>query len=84
MASTSSTPQEKKNTNRPPKRGQIKVQIFENLVKAVASSMTSKPGAQGRNRGEEGGGGGSASQTPPPSAYNSDANSDFWYAWSHG
>ncbi|ONI00471.1 hypothetical protein PRUPE_6G090700 [Prunus persica] len=77
MASTSSTPQEKKNTNRPPKRGQIKVQIFENLVKAVASSMTSKPGAQGRNRGEEGGGGGSASQTPPPSAYNSDANSDF-------
>ncbi|RXI04492.1 hypothetical protein DVH24_038766 [Malus domestica] len=53
---------------------QIKLQIFGNMVKAV-SNMTSKPGAQGKNRGE--GGGDSASTTPSPSAYNSYANSDI-------
>ncbi|KAM1277098.1 hypothetical protein ACFX2I_029511 [Malus domestica] len=76
METTSSTPQKNKTTTFPaiPRRGQIKLQIFGNLVKAV-SNMTSKPGAQGKNRGE--GGGGSASTTPSPSAYNSDANSDI-------
>lgn len=76
METTSSTPQKKKSATFPPtpRRGQIKLQIFGNLVKAV-SNMASKPGAQGKNRGE--GGGGSASTTPPPSAYNSDANSDI-------
>ncbi|TQD74992.1 hypothetical protein C1H46_039460 [Malus baccata] len=73
METTSSTPQKYKTTTFPaiPRRGQIKLQILGNLVKAV----TSKPGAQGKNRGE--GGGGSASTTPSPSAYNSDANSDI-------
>lgn len=76
METGSSTPQEKKTASFPPRRGQIKAKIFESLVKAV-TNMTSKPEAQGKNRGEGSGGGGSASTTSPPSAYSSDANSDI-------
>ncbi|KAL6275989.1 hypothetical protein ACE6H2_019590 [Prunus campanulata] len=72
MASASPAPKEKKNTRFPPRRGLIKLQIFENLVKVVVNKA-SKPGAQGENRGEDSGES-SASQTPPPSAYSSDAN----------
>ncbi|KAL7173576.1 hypothetical protein ACSBR2_032937 [Camellia fascicularis] len=66
----------------PPKRGQIKAQIFASCVNKIAS-ITSKAGeALGKNRsggGRGGGGGGSGSGsftsgTPPPSTYNSDGN----------
>lgn len=76
METGSSTPQEKKTASFLPRRGQIKAKIFESLVKAF-TNMTSKPEAQGKNRGEGSGGGGSASTTSPPSAYSSDANSDI-------
>ena len=61
----------------PPKRGQIKAQIFESLTKTVVSRASKLGKAVGRIIGEGGSGsGGSASSTPPPSAYNSDGNSD--------
>ncbi|KAI5322179.1 hypothetical protein L3X38_031251 [Prunus dulcis] len=72
LASASPAPKEKKNTSFPPRRGLIKLQIFEKLVKVVLNKA-SKPGAQGENRGEDGGES-STSQTPPSSAYSSDAN----------
>ncbi|CAB4313199.1 unnamed protein product [Prunus armeniaca] len=72
MATASPVPKEKKNTRLPPRRGLIMRQICEKLVKVVVNKA-SKPGAQGKNRGEDGGES-SASQTPPPSAYSSDAN----------
>jgi hypothetical protein len=63
----------------PPKRGQIKAQIFESLAKTVVSRASKLGKAVGRIIGEGGSGsgsGGSASSTPPLSAYNSDGNSD--------
>lgn len=72
MATTSSTTQKKKETSLPPKRGQIKVQIFGNLIKKTVTSFVSKDGSGGNNRGDNGGS--SASTTPPASAYNSDGN----------
>ncbi|PPS01720.1 hypothetical protein GOBAR_AA18945 [Gossypium barbadense] len=44
----------------PPRRGQIKAQIFESMVKAIASAASK---AMGKNKGE---GGGSASTTITP------------------
>ncbi|GMP89121.1 hypothetical protein CsSME_00040824 [Camellia sinensis var. sinensis] len=63
----------------PPKRGQIKAQIFASCVHKIAS-ITSKAGeALGKIRSGGGGRGGSGSGsftsgTPPPSTYNSDGN----------
>ncbi|XP_023878039.1 uncharacterized protein LOC111990497 [Quercus suber] len=71
MASSSS-----KNTNFPPKRGQIKAQIFGSLANSVVSAASKVGGAVGRMIGEVGSGRNSASSTPPPSAYNSDGSSD--------
>ncbi|KAF3453976.1 hypothetical protein FNV43_RR04418 [Rhamnella rubrinervis] len=67
MSSPSKT-QKKEKRRVPPKRGQIKGQIFENLIKSVVS-MVSKAGETGETSG-----GTSASATPPASAYNSDGN----------
>ncbi|EXC33215.1 hypothetical protein L484_011192 [Morus notabilis] len=65
MASISPTNEKKKKeTSIPPKRGQIKAQIFESLVKTVVS-MASGAGAHSAT-GET-----SASTAPPPSSYNS-------------
>ncbi|TQD99171.1 hypothetical protein C1H46_015181 [Malus baccata] len=74
MKTASSTSQEKKTTRLPPRRGKIKAEVFENIVKALVI-MASKPAGREKNREE--GGGNSASTTPPPTAYNSDANSDI-------
>lgn len=69
MATTSSTPLNNNKKSFPPKRGQIKAQIFESLAAAV-SSMASKAGeALGIIRE---GGGTSATASPAPSSYNSD------------
>ena len=72
MASSSS-----KNTNFPPKRGQIKAQIFGSLANSVVAAASKVGGAVGRMIGEGGNGRNSASSTPPPSAYNSDGTSDL-------
>lgn len=75
----SGTPQKKK-SNLPPKRGQIKAQIFSSLVDSVSSTI-SKTGESIRNvfeksGGDSGSGSASASSasTPPPSGYNSETN----------
>ncbi|TKY48482.1 hypothetical protein E2542_SST25901 [Spatholobus suberectus] len=69
----SSTPQRKK-ASLPPKRGQIKAQIFNSLVNSVTSTIA-KTGESLRNVIGNGGGSGSATSTPPPSGYNSESNS---------
>ncbi|KAG4945310.1 hypothetical protein AAZX31_15G042500 [Glycine max] len=72
----SETPQRKK-ASLPPKRGQIKAQIFTSLVNSVASTI-SKTGESLRNVIGNGvnSGSGYASSTPPPSSgYNSETNS---------
>ncbi|KAJ7980937.1 Transcriptional regulator like [Quillaja saponaria] len=75
---TDFSPPLKETIVQPPKRGQIKAQIFESLVKSV-TSMASKAGEPlGQNRAEAGGGGGldgnsaSTFSTPLLTAYNSD------------
>ncbi|RDX96567.1 hypothetical protein CR513_20760, partial [Mucuna pruriens] len=65
---------ERKKASLPPKRGQIKAQVFNSLVNSVASAI-SKTRESLRNVIANGGGSGSASSTPPPSGYNSEANS---------
>ncbi|KAF3973211.1 hypothetical protein CMV_003358 [Castanea mollissima] len=72
MASNSS-----KNTNFPPKRGQIKARIFGSLANSVVSAASKVGEAVGRMVGEGGSGRNSASSTPPPTAYNSDGSSDL-------
>ncbi|GMP89122.1 hypothetical protein CsSME_00040825 [Camellia sinensis var. sinensis] len=81
MATTPSNPPK----SLPPKRGQIKAQIFASCVHKLAS-ITSKAGEALGKIGSGGGGGGgggggsgngrgsSTSGTPPPSTYNSDGN----------
>ena len=73
MATTSSSTPEKKKASFPPKRGQIKAEIFNGLVTTVVSTI-SKVGESVRNI--IGNGGGSESSTPPPSTYNSEGNTD--------
>jgi hypothetical protein len=68
-----STPQKEK-ANFPPKRGNIKAQIFNSMIKFVASSI-SRDGKSKENGDNKEGGGGSTTSTPPPSAYNSDVSS---------
>ena len=77
MATTSSSTPEKKKASFPPKRGQIKAEIFNGLVTTVVSTI-SKVGESVRNIIGNGGnkGGGSESSTPPPSTYNSEGNTD--------
>ncbi|CAK9172945.1 unnamed protein product, partial [Ilex paraguariensis] len=76
MANISSNPPQTQTTNLPPKRGQIKAQIFESLMGTVVS-VTSKVGEALRRWARDGGGGGSsASASSPPSAYCSDGCSD--------
>ncbi|OIW05780.1 hypothetical protein TanjilG_23566 [Lupinus angustifolius] len=72
MATTSSLTHDKDKANLPPKRGQIKAQIFSSFVKFVTSKgekITENNDDNNNNAG------GSASTTPPPSAYNSDVSS---------
>ncbi|OIV99354.1 hypothetical protein TanjilG_17164 [Lupinus angustifolius] len=72
MATTSSSTPHKEKANLPPKRGQIKAQIFSSFVKFV----TSKGGKVTENIGNNNSGGSAfSSSTPPPSAYNSDISS---------
>ncbi|KAH1142062.1 hypothetical protein AAZX31_12G070100 [Glycine max] len=66
MATNNSTVHNKK-TSFPPKRGQIKAQIFSNLVKIVASKFS-----KDEKDDDDKNGGDSAISTPPPSAYSSD------------
>ncbi|KAK4255017.1 hypothetical protein QN277_008080 [Acacia crassicarpa] len=60
----------------PPKRGnKIKAQMFEGLIKSVASAVSKAGESLGKvNGGGGGNSGGSASSTPLTSAYNSDAS----------
>uniref|UniRef100_A0A2N9G949 Uncharacterized protein n=1 Tax=Fagus sylvatica TaxID=28930 RepID=A0A2N9G949_FAGSY len=62
-------------TSCPPKRGQIKAQIFGSLAKTAVSAASKVGKAVGRIIGE-GGNGGTASSTPPPSPNSSDGNSN--------
>lgn len=72
-SSTYSTPHNKeKAASFPPKRGKIKAQIFNSLVKIVTSTV-SKAG-KFKGSGGDNSGGDSATSTPPPSDYNSDAS----------
>ncbi|KAG2673667.1 hypothetical protein I3843_13G090100 [Carya illinoinensis] len=77
MANVTSNTEQKKSTSFPPRRGQVKAQIFESLAKKVVSAVSKVGEALGMNRGNDGNGGASASSTPPPSSYNSDVNSDI-------
>lgn len=80
MATGSPSPLKKGNSGLPPKRGQIKAQIFESLKKAVLSVASKSGETLGIRRSSGGHGdasGSSASATPPPSGYNSDWNSDI-------
>ncbi|PSS28945.1 Junctophilin-1 like [Actinidia chinensis var. chinensis] len=73
MASTPPNPSKKQNPSFPPKRGQIKAQIFESWVNALSLAVSKAGEALGRiRRGGVGSSGGSTSESPPPSAYNSD------------
>ncbi|GLT33839.1 hypothetical protein SLA2020_083970 [Shorea laevis] len=71
MGRADSANQKKRETNPPPRRGQIKAQILEKLCKAVVSAV-SKAGESHKRNGADGKS--SASTTPSPSGYNSDAN----------
>ncbi|CAN6692539.1 unnamed protein product [Malus baccata var. baccata] len=51
MKTASSTSQEKKTTRLPPRRGKIKAEVFENIVKALVI-MASKPAGREKNREE--------------------------------
>lgn len=53
----------------PPKRGKIKAQIFESIVKTVKSTVTSIAGGS-----SDSGKSSSAGGTPPASSYSSDGN----------
>ncbi|OAY37913.1 hypothetical protein MANES_11G138900v8 [Manihot esculenta] len=71
----SSTSQKEKKRNLPPKRGQIKAQIFQSLTKSVIS-MVSKAGEAlkiYRGNGGDGGISSSTASTPSLSINNSDA-----------
>ncbi|GFY93109.1 hypothetical protein Acr_08g0015050 [Actinidia rufa] len=73
MASTPPNPSKKQNPSFPPKRGQIKAQIFGSWVNALSLAVSKAGEALGRiRRGGGGSSGGSTSESPPPSAYNSD------------
>ncbi|GFY88736.1 receptor-like kinase 1 [Actinidia rufa] len=62
MASTPPNPSEKQNPSFPPKRGQIKAQIFESWVNALSLAV-SKAGEALVGSGEEEG---AVRVTPPP------------------
>ncbi|GMH10955.1 hypothetical protein Nepgr_012796 [Nepenthes gracilis] len=68
MSSGSET---RENATLPPRRGQIKVQIFKNLVDLVRR-IAGIAGDAGGGSGDATGGGTSVSITPPTSTYNSD------------
>ncbi|KAG6629309.1 hypothetical protein CIPAW_14G075900 [Carya illinoinensis] len=76
MAATFPNTDKKKNSSFPPRRGQIKAQIFGSIAKKVVSTASKVGAALEKIRGEDRSGGNSASSTPPSSAYNSDLNSD--------
>ncbi|XVF05625.1 hypothetical protein REPUB_Repub05bG0188900 [Reevesia pubescens] len=69
----------KKETQFPPRRGQIKAQIFESMVKTVVSVASKAKEALGKNKVERSDGKSSSSTTttPPQSAYNSEGNGDI-------
>ncbi|KAI3411358.1 uncharacterized protein J3R85_018067 [Psidium guajava] len=72
MATAPSPPRGNGNPRLPPKRGQIKAQIFEDLVKSVSSAAARAGNLIGLgNTGETSGTGSS-----PPSGYNSDGNAN--------
>ncbi|XP_021889791.1 uncharacterized protein LOC110808571 [Carica papaya] len=81
--STSGDKQNDKNKNNegktrtlPPRRGQVKAQIFESFVKNVTYAATKLNKAIVRNLGGGEKGSSDSSTTPPPSGYNSDFASD--------
>ncbi|XWS53226.1 hypothetical protein CRYUN_Cryun11dG0139700 [Craigia yunnanensis] len=79
MATASTTPQrKKKETQFPPRRGQIKAHIFESLVKTVVSAASKAKEALGKNKeGSDGKSSSSTTTTPPQSGYNSEGNGDI-------
>lgn len=72
MATAPSPPRGKSNARLPPKRGQIKAQIFDGLVKTVSSAAAKAGTAIGLGSNGDTSGTGS----PPPSGYNSDGNAN--------
>ncbi|XP_021278895.1 uncharacterized protein LOC110412628 [Herrania umbratica] len=79
MATASTTPQRKKDRNLPPRRGQVKAQIFESVAKTVVSAASKAKQALGKNKGEgsDGKSTSSTTTTPPQSGYNSEGNGDI-------
>ncbi|XVE59146.1 hypothetical protein DITRI_Ditri05aG0022200 [Diplodiscus trichospermus] len=80
MATASTnTQRKKKETQVPPRRGQIKAQIFESMVKTVVSAASKAKEALGKNKGDGSDGrcSSSTTTTPPQSGYNSEGNGDI-------
>jgi len=69
MATNNSTTDHNRKPSLPPRRGQIKAQIFSSLVKFVVTSFSKDEQDKGDDNG-----GASAKSTPPPSDYNSDTS----------
>lgn len=80
MATASNDSQRKKKERQfPPRRGQIKAQIFRSMVKTVVSAASKAEEALGKNKGKgsDGKSCSSATTTPPESGYNTEGNSDL-------
>ncbi|OMO91437.1 hypothetical protein COLO4_18387 [Corchorus olitorius] len=76
MATAPTYPQRKnRETSLPPKRGQVKAQIFESMAKTVVSAFKAFVGNKGE--GSDGKSSSSATTTPPESGYNSAGNGDI-------
>ncbi|XVF46418.1 hypothetical protein PTKIN_Ptkin03bG0025000 [Pterospermum kingtungense] len=76
---TDDHPQRKKETQFPPRRGKIKAQIFESIIKTMVSAASKAKEVLGKNRGEgsDGKNSSSTTTTPPQSGYNSEGNGDI-------
>ena len=80
MATAYTTPQRKKKEMQIPlRRGQIKAQIFESMVKTVISAASKAKESLGKGKGEgsEGKSSSSTTTTPPQSGYNSEGNGEI-------
>lgn len=77
VSAPSATSQNDRNrTTLPPRRGQIKAQIFESMVKAAKAAAAAAAAAFLGIRNSRGDSSNS-DDTPPPSTYNSDGNANL-------
>lgn len=74
VSAPSATSQNDRNrTTLPPRRGQIKAQIFESMVKAAKAAAAAAFLGIRNSRGDSS----NSDDTPPPSTYNSDGNANL-------